>query len=294
MNTGRVARAVVALAAAGALTACGFTGGHAPVENRSLGGGGGRPLVPRVNPATLPGAEFAGRPGYYTVQPGDTIRSISRALNVDWRDLAQWNSSWIPNPDVIEIGQVLRVVPPSSAGTGVAVTPAPVRPRPAPSVPSEPSPSPVPTPPAPVPGVSTPKPVPAPTPTDTAVPNIGVALAWPTRNPNVITSFDGVRSKGIAIAGKEGDPVYASADGRVMYAGSGLRGYGNLVLIKHNNTLLTVYAHNSALLVKEGQNVKKGQQIASMGKTDADRVKLHFEVRRNGKTVNPISYLPAR
>ena len=100
--------------------------------------------------------------------------------------------------------------------------------------------------------------------------------------------------QGIAIAGKEGDPVYASADGRVMYAGSGLRGYGNLVLIKHNNTLLTVYAHNSALLVKEGQNVKKGQQIASMGKTDADRVKLHFEVRRNGKTVNPLSYLPAR
>lgn len=290
MNTGRIARVAVALAAAGALTACGFTGGHAPVENRSFGGGGSRPLAPRVDPATLPGAEFAGRPGYYTVQPGDTIRSISRALNVDWRDLAQWNSSWIPNPDVIEIGQVLRVVPPSSGGTGGA--PAPVRPRP--TTPPEPTPTPPTTPPTtPGPVATSPK-TPDSTPTDAATPNIGVALAWPTRNTNVVTSFDGVRSKGIAIAGKEGDPVYASADGRVMYAGSGLRGYGNLVLIKHNNTLLTVYAHNSALLVKEGQNVKKGQQIASMGKTDADRVKLHFEVRRNGKTVNPISYLPAR
>lgn len=86
----------------------------------------------------------------------------------------------------------------------------------------------------------------------------------------------------------------ASADGKVMYAGSGLRGYGNLIILKHNSTLLTVYAHNSKLLVKEGQSVSKGQTIAHMGKTDADRVKLHFEVRRNGKTVNPLSYLPPR
>ncbi|MDO4794523.1 MAG: peptidoglycan DD-metalloendopeptidase family protein [Brachymonas sp.] len=291
LNQGRITRVAVALAAAGTLTACGFTGARAPVENRSLGGGGSRPLAPRVDPATLPGAEFAGRPGYYTVQPGDTIRSISRALNIDWRDLAQWNSAWIPNPDVIEIGQVLRVVPPSGS-SGTVATPTPVRPRPVPvPVQPDPAPSPLPTPEPVAPRVPV---TPRPAPSDAAAPHIGVALAWPTRNTGVVTSFDGVRSKGIAIAGKEGDPVYASADGRVMYAGSGLRGYGNLVLIKHNNTLLTVYAHNSALLVKEGQNVKKGQQIASMGKTDADRVKLHFEVRRNGKTVNPLSYLPAR
>lgn len=284
----RVARLALALAAASALTACGFTGGRAPVENRSLGGtsGGSRPMAPRVDPATLPGAQFAGRPGYYTVQPGDTIRSISRALNLDWRDLAQWNSAWIPNPDVIEIGQVLRVVPPTAASTPGSAVAQPVRPRPTPDPASTTPAVPVTPPPASTPGSA---------PADNAsAPNIGVALAWPTRNTNVLTAFDGVRSKGIAIAGKEGDPVYASADGRVMYAGSGLRGYGNLVLIKHNNTLLTVYAHNSALLVKEGQAVKKGQQIASMGKTDADRVKLHFEVRRNGKTVNPLSYLPAR
>lgn len=267
----RVVRAILTVAAASALTACGFTGGMAPVENRSLGGG--RPSVPRVNPATLPGAEFAGRPGYYTVQPGDTIRSISRALNVDWRDLAQWNSAWVANPDTIEVGQVLRVVP--LAGVAPASAPAsavaPVRPAAPTTAPSA-----------------------APSATTAGAPDIGVDLAWPTKNTVVVAPFDDVRNKGIGIAGKEGDPVYASADGKVMYAGSGLRGYGNLVLIKHNNTLLTVYAHNSKLLVKEGQSVKKGQPIAAMGKTDTDRVKLHFEVRRNGKTVNPLNYLPQR
>ena len=273
----RVVRAILTVAAASALTACGFTGGMAPVENRSLGGG--RPSVPRVNPATLPGAEFAGRPGYYTVQPGDTIRSISRALNIDWRDLTQWNSNWIPNPDVIEVGQVLRVVPPA----GAVARPRPATPTPVPTT--------TPTPPESTP---TPTPTPTPVPTETAVPNIGVTLAWPTRSTTVAVPFDEVRNKDIGIAGKEGDPIYASADGRVMYAGSGLRGYGNLVILKHNTTFLTVYAHNSKLLVKENQSVKKGQTIAEMGKTDADRVKLHFEVRRNGKTVNPLNYLPAR
>ena len=262
----RLTRGMLAAAAASLMTACGFTGGNAPVVNRSLGGS----VIRRVDPATLPGYEFMGKPGYYTVQQGDTIRSISRALNVDWRDLAQWNSAWVPNPDLIEIGQVLRVVPPAGAASSVAPAPAPTRPRPTPA----------PTPTTP----STPEPA----------PDIGVDLAWPTRSTTVVVPFDPVRNKGIGIAGKEGDPVYAAADGRVMYAGSGLRGYGNLVLIKHNNTLLTVYAHNSRLLVKEGQSVKKGQQIAAMGRTDADRVKLHFEVRRNGRTVNPLNYLPAR
>ncbi len=144
------------------------------------------------------------------------------------------------------------------------------------------------------PAAPTPASAAAPPSTTAGAPDIGVDLAWPTKNTVVVAPFDDVRNKGIGIAGKEGDPVYASADGKVMYAGSGLRGYGNLVLIKHNNTLLTVYAHNSKLLVKEGQPVKKGQPIAAMGKTDTDRVKLHFEVRRNGKTVNPLNYLPQR
>ena len=106
--------------------------------------------------------------------------------------------------------------------------------------------------------------------------------------------FDEVRNKGIGIAGKEGDPIYASADGRVIYAGSGLRGYGNLVLIKHNNTLLTVYAHNSKLLVKEGQAVKLGQKISEMGSSGTDSVKLHFEIRRQGLPVDPGPFLPKR
>ena len=98
----------------------------------------------------------------------------------------------------------------------------------------------------------------------------------------------------MAISGKEGDPVLAAADGRVVYAGSGLRGYGNLIIIKHNDTLLTAYAHNKALLVREDQMVRRGQKIAEMGSSDTDRVKLHFEVRRKGKPVDPVKVLPAR
>jgi lipoprotein NlpD len=121
----------------------------------------------------------------------------------------------------------------------------------------------------------------------------GLAFAWPHPGP-VLAGFDEAKNKGLDFAGKAGDPVLASADGKVVYAGSGLRGYGNLVIIKHNNTFLTAYAHNQALLVKEDQQVTKGQRIAEMGSTDADRVKLHFEIRRQGKPVDPAKLLPAR
>jgi lipoprotein NlpD len=109
-----------------------------------------------------------------------------------------------------------------------------------------------------------------------------------------LAGFDELKNKGVDIAGRAGDPVLAAADGRVVYAGSGLRGYGNLVILKHNNTFLTAYAHNQSLLVKEDQAVKQGQKIAEMGSSDADRVKLHFEIRRLGKPVDPARYLPAR
>ena len=115
---------------------------------------------------------------------------------------------------------------------------------------------------------------------------------WPV-NGALLSGFDETRNKGIALAGKPGDPVLAAADGRVVYAGA-LRAYGNLVILKHNNTFLTAYAHNQTLLVKEDQTVRKGQKIAEMGSSDADRVKLHFEVRRQGKPVDPLKYLPAR
>ena len=135
---------------------------------------------------------------------------------------------------------------------------------------------------------------------------LGLALVWVTfetlsdgkifkdRGYTLIAGFDEARNKGFDIGGKAGDPVVAAADGRVVYAGAGLRGYGNLIILKHNNTYLTAYAHNQSLLVKEDQTVKKGQKIAEMGSTDADRVKLHFEVRRQGKPVDPARYLPSR
>ena len=110
----------------------------------------------------------------------------------------------------------------------------------------------------------------------------------------MVSNFDETTNKGVSIAGKIGDPVVAAADGRVVYAGAGLRGYGNLIILKHDGDLLSVYAHGRSLLVKEGQSVSKGQKIAEMGNTDADQVKLHFEVRRQGKPVDPLKYLPPR
>jgi lipoprotein NlpD len=116
---------------------------------------------------------------------------------------------------------------------------------------------------------------------------------WPGKG-GVIAEFDEVKNKGVDISGNAGDSVLAAADGKVVYAGAGLRGYGNLVILKHNNTYLTAYAHNQSLMVKEDQTVRKGQKIAEMGSSDADRVKLHFEVRRQGKPVDPLKYLPAK
>jgi lipoprotein NlpD len=117
------------------------------------------------------------------------------------------------------------------------------------------------------------------------------AFAWPARGP-VINGFDDSKNKGINIGGVAGEPVKAAADGRVVYAGNGLRGYGNLIIIKHNATYLTAYAHNRALMVKEGDPVTKGEKIAEMGNSDSDRVMLHFEVRQLGKPVDPMKYLP--
>jgi lipoprotein NlpD len=120
-----------------------------------------------------------------------------------------------------------------------------------------------------------------------------IAWIWPSNGP-VLAGFDEIKNKGLDIGGAAGDPVLAAADGRVVYVGAGLRGYGNLIILKHNNTYLTAYAHNQTLLIKEDQSVRKGQKIAEMGSSDADRVKLHFEVRRQGKPVDPAKYLPPK
>lgn len=116
-------------------------------------------------------------------------------------------------------------------------------------------------------------------------------LAWPVKGP-IIGNFDDSTNKGVNIGGAEGTPIKAAADGRVVYAGNGLRGYGNLIIIKHDATYLTAYAHNRTLMVKEGDSVTKGQKIAEMGSSDASRVMLHFEVRKQGKPVDPMKYLP--
>ena len=116
---------------------------------------------------------------------------------------------------------------------------------------------------------------------------------WPAAGP-VLATFEEGRNKGLTIGGKAGDPVVAAADGKVVYAGSGLRGYGNLVIVKHSADFLTAYAHNQTLLVKEDQVVKRGQKIAEMGSTDAERVQLHFEIRKKGKPLDPSRQLPSR
>jgi lipoprotein NlpD len=120
-----------------------------------------------------------------------------------------------------------------------------------------------------------------------------ISFAWPVQG-QVIAGFDDTKNKGIDISGKLGEPVLAAADGKVVYAGSGLRGYGNLVILKHNNTFLTAYAHNQSLAVKEDQLVKRGQKIAEMGNSDAEGIKLHFEIRKMGKPVDPIKLLSPR
>lgn len=120
-----------------------------------------------------------------------------------------------------------------------------------------------------------------------------LAWAWPSDGP-VIAAFDEQKNKGLNFGGTAGDPVRAAADGRVVYAGSSLRGYGNMVILQHDNTYLSAYAHNRSLLVKEDQQVRKGQKIAEMGSSESNRVKLHFEVRVKGKPVDPTPFLPAR
>ncbi|MBK1686027.1 lipoprotein NlpD [Rubrivivax gelatinosus] len=289
--------AVVATVVAG----CANPSHRAPVEDRS-----GRPVGTSTEAAAPdsaakpppPGQENLGKPGYYAVKPGDTLIRIGLENGQNWRDIARWNN--LENPDRIEVGQVVRVVPPAADANGVVVRPVLPAARadartaggaasgassaastvatPAPTSASAGS----------APSAATAAPAPAAREGDD-----DVHWTWPASG-SVATGFDEVRSKGLSITGKAGDPVYAAADGRVVYAGSGLRGYGNLIIVKHNATYLSAYAHNQTLLVKEDQAVRRGQKIAEMGSSDAERVQLHFEIRRQGKPVDPAKLLPSR
>ena len=250
----------------------------------------------------------------YVVKSGDTLYSIAREHGMDFRELIALNG--IDSPNRITPGTVLKIRPPSpAAGASVAST-APVtsdvvvaRPiggdqgveaRPLgnntatytrePKVGKEPySDQAL----ALAQGPAAAKPEVKPETTPAATGGDEIAWIWPANGKTIATFSEG-GSKGIDIAGKAGDPVIASGDGKVVYSGTGLRGYGKLVIIKHNSTYLSAYAHNQNILVKEGQTVSKGQKIAEMGSTDTDQTKLHFEVRRQGKPVDPLKYLPPR
>jgi lipoprotein NlpD len=293
--------APVALVALVALAGCASQTHRAPVEDRKPAA---RPSAAQPNVATVnttpapvaavdpqlakpppPGVENAGKPGYYTVKAGDTLIRVGLDSGQNWRDISRWNN--LENPNVIEVGQVLRVVPPAAEAGSVVVKPVqlaghvesrPLEGRPPSSAAA----------PASAPAATTTPPVPA-----AREGEDDMTWSWPAAGPLAAT-FDEGKSKGLDIAGKAGDPVLAAADGRVVYAGSGLRGYGNLIIVKHNPTFLTAYAHNQTLLVKEDQVVRRGQKIAEMGSSDADRVQLHFEIRRQGKPVDPARLLPAR
>jgi lipoprotein NlpD len=300
------------------LAACASPGSRAPVEERKAPAVRPAPAVvaPTTAPSTSPsegspsaakpppGQENAGKPGFYTVKPGDTLIRIGLDNGQNWRDVVRWNG--LDNPNLIEVGQVLRVAPPGTDAAGVSTRPVVVagkvenRPLDGKTVVS-PVAVPVPASSAASAAASASAPVPATTPAVAAsavqpAPREGdenIDWLWPAAGP-VGTPFDDNKSKGLAITGKAGDPVLAAADGRVVYAGAGLRGYGNLVIVKHNATYLTAYAHNQSLLVKEEQVVRRGQKIAEMGSSDADRVQLHFEIRRQGKPIDPARMLPAR
>jgi lipoprotein NlpD len=228
--------------------------------------------------------------GHYIVRRGDSLWSIAFRFGWDWRDLARVNN--IPAPHVIYPGQTIRF----TRQVPRAVT---ARPTPPPAPPASTTPpvvaTPVPTPPPLTkPGVPASKAPAAKTPVK-PVTRSASGWAWPAGG-TVIGRFssNGSLNKGIDIAGELGQPVLAASDGAVVYAGSGLRGYGELVIIKHSDTYVSAYGHNRRLLVQEGQQVKAGQTIAEMGSTGTDRVKLHFEIRRQGKPVDPMQYLPKR
>jgi len=288
------------------LTACANKPNRAPVEERTpvprsaaTASAASMPASAASTPAVesetqRPANENAGKPGYYVVKPGDTLIRIGLDNGQNWRDLVKWNN--LENPNVIEVGQVLRVVAPGTDPNVAAARPvtAPkVETRPLAAAPPAGSAS----------AAATPVVAPAtaasnPTIVSTSPPVVreaddDIRWGWPA-NGNVLAPFDEGRQKGLVIGGKAGDPVLAAADGRVVYAGSGLRGYGNLVILKHNATYLTAYAHNQTLLVKEDQNVKRRQKIAEMGSTDADSVQLHFEIRKQGRPIDPAKLLPSR
>jgi lipoprotein NlpD len=295
------------------LSACSTATRQAPVIDRPAPAAANkspRPQHPVTPPAPAQDEPKADARGSYTVRRGDTLLKIAFDFGQNYRDIVAWNN--LADPDDIKVGQVLRVTAPDRnggsnaiAGTNPIVLPGAEKP----AVPPKKT-----TPRGDKkpysegnladaqkddnPGVN-PKAAERPSgalaagSTVTASDDDKLSWMWPS-NGRIIATFDEGKNKGIDIAGKLGQQVMAAGPGKVMYAGSGIRGYGNLVIVKHSNSLLSAYAHNRAILVKEGESVAKGQAIAEMGDSDADTVKLHFEIRQQGKPVDPSKFLPSR
>lgn len=273
----------------------------APVEDRV-----GTQPAPTSRPATAPQRQPA--PPFYEVSRGDTLYSIAFRYGLDWRQVAEWNR--IPAPFTIRPGQELRLTAPVSTTRPIADAPRPssrpsepaVRepaptqpvPRPAPDPEPESQPSPAPAEPAPRQPESR---APAPSSAPSSAPSRsvgGVSWRWPTEG-RVTRPFDPAATRrGVGISGQLGQAVVAAASGEVVYSGTALIGYGELIIIKHSDSMLSAYAHNQRRLVSEGQRVEAGQAIAEMGMNERDETLLHFEIRRNGQAEDPLRFLPQR
>jgi lipoprotein NlpD len=259
-----------ALACMLVLAACAVRQGAAPVVDRTRGGAAAaKPVPPTIQ---------ASATDYYTVKKGDTLYSIALEHGHDYREVAQWNG--LTDPTRISVGQQLRVKPPAKAAEPGGVTVGAVKGAGRPDA-------------KPLDSPATPAAAPAAKPAAKEEPQDADAIqfVWPARG-KVIAGF-ATRNRGIDIDGKPGDPVVASAPGRVTYIGSGIPGLGKLVVIKHEAGFITVYAHNREIVVKEQQAVSRGQKIAEIGATDSDRPKLHFQIRKGSAPVDPMRYLPA-
>jgi len=277
--------------------------------------------VPTEEPTTKPYREGDWRPEYHIVKKGDTLYSIALDYGQDYRELAAWNN--LEDPGLIRIDQRLRLFPQDSIGEATTAQPIPLAAPVAAPVFSEPKARKLPyseqslaqlklhgskataaaapsgpataQPPIKSPAAqATPTPPPAPAQKEIPAGDGKMIWEWPAAGRLLYGFGQGANQKGVGIEGRSGQPVLAAAPGKVVYSGSGLRGYGKLIIIKHNASYLSVYAHNSQILVKEGQTVAKGQKIAEIGDTDSDRIALHFEIRRLGKPIDPLQYLPER
>ncbi|MFZ6772209.1 peptidoglycan DD-metalloendopeptidase family protein [Undibacterium sp. SXout7W] len=298
------------------ISACSTTPNKAPVVERGVDRT--QPESSHVAPAKPVVKAPESSRGTYVVKRGDTLYRIALDHGQSYSDIVAWNS--LKNPNDIKVDQVLRVAPPESGSGAVAqtstVTQSAIEVKPI--VASAPVNKNAPrgdkrsyseanlnelqkpdmvgaavVPAAPVKTDVVPVAKPAEKPHDAPVESDGVEWMWPV-DGRVVASFDDAKNKGLDIGGKMGQDIFAAGSGKVMYAGSGIRGYGNLVIIKHTSALLSAYAHNKTILVKEGQSITKGQKIAEMGNSDSDAVKLHFEIRLQGKPVDPSKYLPSR